>query len=76
MAITIKFFASLKDTIGISTTELPPPLPDTVGDVWNAVTDIKMPDNTLCAVNMEYVKINHPINDNDEIAFFPPVTGG
>jgi molybdopterin synthase sulfur carrier subunit len=28
------------------------------------------------AVNQEYVKVNHPLKAADEIAFFPPVTGG
>ena len=28
------------------------------------------------AVNQEYAKIDWPVTDDDEIAFFPPVTGG
>ncbi|MAU40674.1 MAG: molybdopterin converting factor subunit 1 [Kordiimonas sp.] len=28
------------------------------------------------AVNEEYVSLHHPISANDEIAFFPPMTGG
>ncbi|MEH6752867.1 MAG: molybdopterin converting factor subunit 1 [Alphaproteobacteria bacterium] len=28
------------------------------------------------AVNQEYVQFDHPIKNSDEIAFFPPVTGG
>lgn len=28
------------------------------------------------AVNQEHVKLNHPISAHDEVAFFPPVTGG
>ncbi len=28
------------------------------------------------AVNQEYVKLDHPVADGDEIAIFPPVTGG
>ena len=28
------------------------------------------------AVNQEYVPLDHPIAEGDEIAFFPPVTGG
>jgi sulfur-carrier protein len=28
------------------------------------------------AVNQEHVKLDHPIGENDEVAFFPPVTGG
>lgn len=29
-----------------------------------------------CAVNQTYVEWDHPVGPDDEIAFFPPVTGG
>lgn len=28
------------------------------------------------AVNQDYVKPDHAVKDGDEVAFFPPVTGG
>ena len=28
------------------------------------------------AVNQEYVELDHPVAEGDEVAFFPPVTGG
>lgn len=28
------------------------------------------------AVNQEYVKLDHPVKPTDEVALFPPVTGG
>lgn len=30
----------------------------------------------LVAVNQTLVKSTHAVSDNDEVAFFPPVTGG
>ena len=33
-------------------------------------------DKLLFSVNQTLVKASHPINDGDEVAFFPPVTGG
>jgi molybdopterin synthase sulfur carrier subunit len=28
------------------------------------------------AVNQDYVELDHPVAAGDEVAFFPPVTGG
>ena len=28
------------------------------------------------AVNQDYVALEHPVRDGDEVAIFPPVTGG
>lgn len=33
-------------------------------------------DNLLVAVNQQITDWSHSINDGDEVAFFPPVTGG
>ncbi|RLM25765.1 molybdopterin synthase sulfur carrier subunit [Brenneria alni] len=30
----------------------------------------------LAAVNQSLVEMQHPLQDGDEVAFFPPVTGG
>lgn len=30
----------------------------------------------LAAVNQTLVSFDHPVTDGDEVAFFPPVTGG
>lgn len=48
----------------------------TINDLWGQVTDNAMPENTLIAVNMEYTDANHSLKEGDEVAFFPPVTGG
>lgn len=33
-------------------------------------------DKLLFSVNQVLVKASHRVNDGDEVAFFPPVTGG
>jgi molybdopterin converting factor subunit 1 len=33
-------------------------------------------DVVRVAVNQTYVKLDHPVADGDEVALFPPVTGG
>ena len=49
----------------------------TVSDVWKAVHQGQtLPDHLLCAVNMAYAKPESPVQDGDEVAFFPQVTGG
>ena len=77
MSINIQFFASLREQIGKSQVTLPYDTSQTVLAVWTQATDsMDMPDNTLCAINMEYVKTDAMVSDGDEVAFFPPVTGG
>jgi len=39
-------------------------------------SDQPLPDNVLIAVNREYAKADQAVRDGDEVAFFPPVTGG
>jgi molybdopterin synthase sulfur carrier subunit len=37
---------------------------------------LKEPSAVRVAVNQEYVPLKHPVRDGDEVALFPPVTGG
>jgi molybdopterin synthase sulfur carrier subunit len=81
----ILYFASIREKIGHGEDDLPRP-----ADVAT-VTDLiawlqKSGDNYVrafgdlrgvrVAVNQEHVKFDHPVADGDEVAFFPPVTGG
>ena len=38
--------------------------------------NIKYTGKVMVAVNHEYVDMSHLLYKNDEVAFFPPVTGG
>lgn len=77
MTITVKFFSSLRESLNISTQSLNSNEIQTVNDAWNIATNgAQMPDNVLVAINMDYVERHHQVHDGDEIAFFPPVTGG
>ena len=38
--------------------------------------DVLGQDNIIRAVNQEVAQDNQPLADGDEVAFFPPVTGG
>ena len=77
MSITVKYFASLRERLGRGEDRFEPPLPATVEEVWERVGDGEpLAGNLLCAVNLEYAEPDHPVADGDEVAFFPPVTGG
>ena len=77
MTISVKFFASLREQVEQSETSLDACTVNNVQQVWDYSTNgMIMPDNTLCAINMEYVSRDHAVQDGDEVAFFPPVTGG
>ncbi len=77
MSITVKFFASLREQVGQPEAEVSENVVKTVADVWNTTTnDMSIPENTLMAVNMDYVESTHAVKAGDEVAFFPPVTGG
>lgn len=75
MSISVKFFASLREQVGKGEARVEAPVA-TVGEVWRQATDMPMPANTLMAVNLDYVDADHAVRDGDEVAFFPPVTGG
>ena len=44
------------------------------GDVWAEVFDGEL--HVLAAVNQEMATADQPLQDGDEVGFFPPVTGG
>lgn len=75
--ITVRFLASLRERLGRSDAVLDATSALTVREVWARVSGgLPMPDNTLVAVNCEYVDAAAYAHDGDEVAFFPPVTGG
>jgi sulfur-carrier protein len=77
MTVTVKFFASLREQVKQAESSLEISDKLNVKKVWQQATaNMAMPSNTLCAINMEYVDINSAVSDGDEVAFFPPVTGG
>ena len=77
MSIKVRYFASLKELLGRAEDMLEFGQALSVADVWVKATEsIVMPDNTLAALNMEYVALDCVVADGDEVAFFPPVTGG
>ncbi len=77
MIIVVKYFASISDAIGKTSEKIVLQQDKTAGEIWLDVSkNIKYTGKVMIAVNHEYVDGSHQLNHNDEIAFFPPVTGG
>ncbi len=75
MSIHVKFFASLKENLKISDCEVNDVT--TAGEAWDVATQkAARPDNVLVAINLEYAQFDDAVKQGDEVAFFPPVTGG
>lgn len=86
MEIQLLYFASLRDRLGYEseTVNLPAEV-TTVGDVRHWLAQRPAPWNEvftdegttlLAALNQTMSKNNQALKANDELAFFPPVTGG
>lgn len=77
MRVRVKLFAGLRERLGFTERELELAPGQTVADAWRTIGDRpELPQNVLTAVNLEYVKPHRALADGDEVAFFPPVTGG
>ena len=81
----IKYFSWVRDQIGVESENI------TLSNEITSVNDLlkylknksekhnkALSDISVirCAVNMEVVNLDFSIDDNDEIALFPPMTGG
>jgi molybdopterin synthase sulfur carrier subunit len=77
MKIHVKYFASVRDLMEIESEDLNLETSLSVYELWKELTvKVKGPKDILVAVNHEYVDKDFKLNDGDEVAYFPPVTGG
>ena len=83
--LRIQYFASIRETLGRSEEELE--LPAQLGSVQNLIDHLlnanpsfekvfTAQNKVLVAVNQTVVDRDHLLSENDEVAFFPPMTGG
>lgn len=80
--IKVLFFAQVREMLGVSSLEVNADFPDVAalrahlaaqGARWaRALEEGKL----LAAVNQTLVEFSQPLKAGDEVAFFPPVTGG
>lgn len=80
--IEVHYFASVRERLGVDSESIAvvatvADLIDALvlqhGDKWNTIL---REGKVLCAVNQVVATAQTSINDGDEVAFFPPVTGG
>jgi molybdopterin synthase sulfur carrier subunit len=83
--IDILYFARLRESLGLAREQLDLPQQiDSVADLlahlrtrgepWS--TTLGEGESVLAAVNQEIARLDTTIKNGDEIALFPPVTGG
>jgi sulfur-carrier protein len=84
VTIRVLYFAGLREALGTSGEEMPLPAEATTagglrdniagrGEPWAQLARAR---NLRCAVNQAMVGFEAAVTDGDEVAFFPPVTGG
>jgi molybdopterin synthase sulfur carrier subunit len=83
--LNIQYFASLREVLGCSSEALALPadvssvatlvahLAASRGASWETLLDVTQ---VLVAVNQTIVDRSHPLTGAEEVAFFPPMTGG
>lgn len=80
MVITVRFFASYADSLGLEQTQLTLQPGDRITELLGSVAALpgaqSLPSNPLVAVNHVYATLNTVLRPGDEVAVIPPVAGG
>ena len=76
MTIHVRFFASLREQTGIDSREVDAGGLRNIRDLWGSLTNEPLDETTLVAINKTYADSESLVEDGDEVAFFPPITGG
>ncbi len=88
--IQLRYFASLRERLGTGAEVILAPAPLTTGGAITVATLLFLlrqrgepwsealgeGQTLLTAVNQAMARPDTPVQDGDEVAFFPPVTGG
>ena len=73
MRVRVRLFAGLRERAGWSERDVEA---SRVGDVWPQLGLGEEPAGLLYAVNLDYADRDRALDDGDEVAVIPPVSGG
>jgi len=81
MRVKVRLFARLKDVAGRQTLACEVPPGASVRDVWRGVVAQHaalepFAGSISCAVNEDFARLTTKVEEGDEVAFLPPVSGG
>ncbi len=76
MRVVVKLFAALRELAGTGERQLELSEGARAADVWPELGLGEEPAGLLYAVNREYAPPDHRLEDGDEVALIPPVSGG
>ena len=84
MTVKIVFFASLREALGVDSVDLQISGSSSVSALISQLANQQSPEwlgiltaeNIRIAVNQDMINEDVGVTDGDEVAFFPPVTGG
>ncbi len=79
--VSVRYFAMIREIVGQSSDTRSVPDGATVGDLLDALIQKyprleRIKPVTMLMVNQRYVPASHPLQDGDEVALIPPVSGG
>jgi molybdopterin converting factor subunit 1 len=81
MRVTVRLFARLRDIAGAAEFKREVGPGATIGTIWQQIVQ-EFPGlagyerSISCALNADYARMGQAVDDGDEIAFLPPVSGG
>ena len=76
MKVAVRLFAGLRELAGTRATEIELSPGSTAADVWPALELGAEPPGLLLAVNKSYAARDTVLQEGDEVALIPPVSGG
>jgi len=81
MKVKVKYFASHREATGLDEEVISIDDEKSVSELFDILSEkhpelAKFKKHTLFSINRQYANLDTKLKDNDELAMFPPVSGG